>query len=734
MKAINLLHLFFSYAFCSREFNGRTADAEHVQIKQNSETFLRFRVNRYIILCKIERQEKGIMRSTSQISEKIVVAFVVLFALLFSSTPIFAQCGNYFKTNYSAISKAGSVKLDDWTGDNRSDVWHIRGNPNNSLLDIVIYPSKATGYWDWDNPIIYTTPVSFVGIDQIVVDLDSDGRMDFVSGSGSFQILRNAGNGSFTVSSVLNDTDGSLQSSGNIGFLDINGDGLLDWLYIIDINGTARIRYQLQNPDGSFANKATILTGSGVYGNSFVSNKLGDFDGDGKVDLVYNAPIGNTIKSVLIKNLGNGNFQIGTPVEQDLFVFRVPVKDFNNDGRDDILSRNIIFYGRADGTFDRVPLPGGSPVNYNMVPAKLNGDNNWDIVEINSDSYAAYISDGAGGFSRTVYQHNFGTSSRWKFEDFSGDGKADLYIADVKYNIFGEGVFWLRGNTCRSFGETKFANFDGNNIAEVATWRSNNGNWSSKNAVWNNSGNANAAVQQWGLGSLGDVPAPGDFDGDGKTDYAVYRTNSGVWYILRSSDSSWVSISFGITGDIAVPNDYDGGGTNDIAVFRPSDGNWYIRFSETQEFQTIHFGASGDKPVPADYDGDGKTDLAVYRPSSGNWYSLKSSDGNFTVRSWGIESDKPVPADYDGDGRADHAIYRDGVWWILKSSDNSSVAIAWGTAGDIPVPVYRNSISADLTYYRPSNSRWYSLDYNYLQGIQLGADQDVPVYFGLPNN
>jgi len=39
-----------------------------------------------------------------------------------------------------------------------------------------------------------------------------------------------------------------------------------------------------------------------------------------------------------------------------------------------------------------------------------------------------------------------------------------------------------------------------------------------------------------GAGSLGDTPVPGDYDGDGKTDIAVWRPDSGVWYIQKSSD------------------------------------------------------------------------------------------------------------------------------------------------------------------------------------------------------
>ena len=169
------------------------------------------------------------------------------------------------------------------------------------------------------------------------------------------------------------------------------------------------------------------------------------------------------------------------------------------------------------------------------------------------------------------------------------------------------------------------------------------------------------------------------------TELAVWQPSSGMWYILKTDNGTdyvsqaAVPLGDGAAGDRPVPGEYDGDGKTDVAVYRTSDRMWYVLTSSTgyTSARTVVWGEANDVPVPADYDGDGRTDVAVWRPSTGEWLVLKSSNdydltqGYLRVQ-WGEPEDVPVPGDYDGDGRADLATWRPstGDWWVLPSSSN----------------------------------------------------------------
>ena len=186
---------------------------------------------------------------------------------------------------------------------------------------------------------------------------------------------------------------------------------------------------------------------------------------------------------------------------------------------------------------------------------------------------------------------------------------------------------------------------------------------------------------------------PADFDGDGKTDIAVWRGPEGNWLIRRSSDNSVQTVQWGSSlapyYDVPVPADYDGDGKADAAVFRRSNATWYVRNSSSGNSTVTQWGLSTDALVPGDYDGDGKADLAVWRGANTNWYILKSSNGQSQITSYGASSlgDLPAPGDYDGDGKTDIAVWRPGTatWYILRSTTGASLVQPHGQLGDTPV-------------------------------------------------
>ena len=254
--------------------------------------------------------------------------------------------------------------------------------------------------------------------------------------------------------------------------------------------------------------------------------------------------------------------------------------------------------------------------------------------------------------------------------DFDGDRRADVSVFRPSDRT------WYLNQSTNGFSATQFglstdkitpADFDGDGKSDLAVYR--DGSW-----YLLRSSTGFLAVQ---FGLVGDIPQPADFDGDGRAELAVYR--GGSWFTLNLANNQFNAVQLGLPGDKPVVGDYDGDGRADQAIYR--DGVWYLNRS-TQGFISIQFGLSTDRVVPADYDGDGKTDPAVYR--DGTWYVLGSQTG-FTTFQFGLASDIPAPADYDGDGRTDAAVYRDGVWYLRQSTAATST-VQFGQANDLPVP------------------------------------------------
>lgn len=260
--------------------------------------------------------------------------------------------------------------------------------------------------------------------------------------------------------------------------------------------------------------------------------------------------------------------------------------------------------------------------------------------------------------------------------DFNGDGKTDWNVLRLIQGGPSSQVAWFTRYTGLATGQTDVfgiatdialtEDFDGDDKSDVAVWRPN-----AQAAFFYilQSSTSTFVPIQWGI--TGDDPTVvADYDGDGKADFAVYRSGASTgqqsfWHILKSSDGGYLPIQWGQFGDVPAPGDYDGDGRADATVHRGVGGGsaiFYIRYFNGS-FDQIVFGTPNDFIVPGDYDGDGKTDLATIRGIAGqiSWfYDPSSIPGTQVVQTLfgNSSSDFVVQGDYDGDGKTDQAVWR----------------------------------------------------------------------------
>ncbi len=215
---------------------------------------------------------------------------------------------------------------------------------------------------------------------------------------------------------------------------------------------------------------------------------IGDFDGDGKVDV---AIANDSMVEYLYRNKGNGTFEeLGMPAEiavdgdgRTYAGMGIDLQDFDNDGLPDLIITNL--------------------ANQKYALYRNNGDGSF--------SYDSYVT-GIGGM--TLLHSGWGI----KFLDYDNDGRKDLLIA--------------QGHDL----DTVELNYPQLHYKEPPLLAYNTG----KGFVDVSSESGDVFKERW----VGRGLAIGDIDNDGRID-AVFTTNGGPAYVLRNetkTDNHWLTL------------------------------------------------------------------------------------------------------------------------------------------------------------------------------------------------
>ena len=218
---------------------------------------------------------------------------------------------------------------------------------------------------------------------------------------------------------------------------DFNGDGIQDFAAANFFSNNVSIR--LGNGSGGFTSPATpeVAVGSTPF-----SVAIGDFNGDGIQDFAA-ANAGSNNVSI---RLGNGSGGFTSPATPEVTVGDTPqsvaIGDFNGDGIQDFAAANdnsnnvSIRLGNGSGGFTSPATPevavGSNPRS--VAIGDFNGDGKQDFAAANqfSNNVSIRLGNGSGGFtSPATPEVTVGTFPQSvAIGDFNGDGRQDFATAN----------------------------------------------------------------------------------------------------------------------------------------------------------------------------------------------------------------------------------------------------------------------------------------------------------------
>jgi uncharacterized protein (TIGR03437 family) len=327
-----------------------------------------------------------------------------------------------------------SVAVGDFNGDGNPDL--VTANAGGSVTVLL---GDGTGAFlaAANSPF----PVGANPASVAVADFNGDGNLDIVtanSGDNTVTVLLGDGTGNFTAAANSPFAVGTNPNS--VAVADFNGDGHPD---IVTANtGGNDVTVLLGNASGGFTPAPGSPFAVGLFPQSVA---VGDFNGDGKPDLVT-ANAGNDTVRVLLGN-GLGGFTGGGAFPAGSFPHSVAVMDLNGDGKPDIVAANsgshsvtvLLGTGSSGGFTAAAGSPFAVGANPQSVAAlDVNGDGKPDLVTANAGDNTVTVllgnlSNASGGFTAAGGSPFAAGSTPVSLAtaDFNGDGRPDIAMANI---------------------------------------------------------------------------------------------------------------------------------------------------------------------------------------------------------------------------------------------------------------------------------------------------------------
>jgi hypothetical protein len=329
--------------------------------------------------------------------------------------------------DYNTGDYPNDVKAGDFNNDGTPDL--ATANRNSDGVSVLLGNPDGTF-----QPARTTATAPHPG-SLAVGDFNRDGMLDLAAttrdqlGGCFIDVLLGHGDGTFAPLGDYPLGDYTFQFAGSIATGDLNADGTLDLVATSrDYYGTTYARVLLGHGDGGFVDVGT----SGPYYFSFSPTlALGDFDGDGKLDMALGGEDSTWVQ------LGNGD---GTFQEaRDLGVQGrfLAVADFDADGKLDLAATGVgitVFRGKGDGTFQPPQSFAAGAGLQSVNAADVNGDGVLDLVVTDGadvGGLSALLGNGDGSFGLPITTAVGPRLTALAVADFNADGRPDAAVTRI---------------------------------------------------------------------------------------------------------------------------------------------------------------------------------------------------------------------------------------------------------------------------------------------------------------